>query len=120
MGGGGGGAAVVLVRLLVLGSILALAAPALAAGPGRIDCDQEKEYIFRVCAGSIGRQGLSRLSDLLCICRIITPADEQAISVHKLVQAAIDSRAALPAGTRCGSYTVGGPPAVSTMPRGRA
>ncbi|TVT97245.1 hypothetical protein EJB05_57514, partial [Eragrostis curvula] len=45
-------------------------------------------------------------SDLLCICRLLSPEDEIFMSVLKFVDLARDCNKTFPVGTKCGSWTV--------------
>ncbi|CAD6261754.1 unnamed protein product [Miscanthus lutarioriparius] len=47
-----------------------------------------------------------READMVCICSIINDADEQKISVEKLVRLARECGKPLPSHTKCGTYTV--------------
>ncbi|XP_037474620.1 uncharacterized protein LOC125534022 [Triticum urartu] len=112
-----GSAGATLVRFLLLASIVAGFAAHLAAGEK--DCYDEKDMIMHICIKSIKKDGFYmpasqacknevKKVDMPCICRVLTPSDEQTVSPVKLVLLAHECHIELPVGSKCGTYTIGG------------
>ncbi|TVU14118.1 hypothetical protein EJB05_37564, partial [Eragrostis curvula] len=92
---------------------------------GEQDCHQEKILVIQKCKATIEigvpyvrprsdcRQ-VVEASDMACVCRIITEDEELYISVSKLVRLARACGQIVPAGSKCGTWTV--PPPLSPPP----
>ncbi|TVU32071.1 hypothetical protein EJB05_23789, partial [Eragrostis curvula] len=94
---------------------------------GEADCHHEKILVFLKCKKTI-KIGVDYVqptsecrrtvqsSDMACVCRIITDDEEFYVSVSKLVRLARECGRQVPAGDKCGSWTV--PPPLSPPPSG--
>ncbi|TVU50834.1 hypothetical protein EJB05_02225, partial [Eragrostis curvula] len=91
---------------------------------GEQECYQEKANVENVCMNSITINGpyvppighccnVVRVSDMVCVCRILNKGDELVISSVKLVKVAHDCGQTLPVGSKCGTWEV---PRVSPPP----
>ncbi|KAL6629022.1 hypothetical protein ACP70R_028787 [Stipagrostis hirtigluma subsp. patula] len=106
-----------MLQLLVLASVLAMLMANQAWG-----CENEKVLLFEVCKKSLTKYPSKFVhpsqecfqtvlaTDMPCVCRILTPQDEETINVERLVRVARDCGRPLPVGTHCGTYVVSAPP----------
>ncbi|PAN10080.1 hypothetical protein PAHAL_2G070800 [Panicum hallii] len=86
---------------------------------GEQDCYREKDVFLHKCAWSI-RRGLAYLHpnpiccrtvrkiDMTCVCGAILPREEETIDVRHAYFVSQDCRKPVPAGNKCGSWTVPG------------
>ncbi|XP_044967945.1 uncharacterized protein LOC123427874 [Hordeum vulgare subsp. vulgare] len=120
-----GSAGATLLRFLLLASVVAGFAAHLAAGEK--DCYHERDSIMGICIGSIkknahyvppSRACCSEVKkvDMPCVCRVLTATDERTVNPVKLVRCAHDCKVDLAIGSKCGTYTIGGPVPPSAHP----
>nr|TKW06245.1 hypothetical protein SEVIR_7G230100v2 [Setaria viridis] len=113
----------VILQLLVFALVLTIFTTHQAWGEE--DCYEEKRSIIKYCIKSIRIRGkyvppsrtcrvYVELCDMACVCHVLTPQDELRISAFKLVRLARDYGVPVPAGSKCGSWTV--PPSLP-LPR---
>ena len=80
---------------------------------GEKDCYQQRDLVKRDCDKTIKINepykpptaeciGAVKLSDMVCICRILTPDDEKEISAPKLLRLAEECNRPVPVGSKCG------------------
>ncbi|TVU30186.1 hypothetical protein EJB05_21796, partial [Eragrostis curvula] len=89
---------------------------------GEQDCTDEKIAVLRTCKKTLDIDDdyveptsrcrhLVESSDMACVCRKVTLAEEFSVSVSKLVRLARECGNVVPAGSKCGTWTV--PPPLS-------
>ncbi|KXG19465.1 hypothetical protein SORBI_3010G062700 [Sorghum bicolor] len=106
----------VMLQLLVFSLVFTMFTTHQALGEK--DCYHERDSVKHDCKKTIKINhpydpptaeciGAVKLSDMVCICRILTTDDEKEISVPKLLRLAEECNRPVPAGSKCGSQTVG-------------
>ncbi|CAL5055284.1 unnamed protein product [Urochloa decumbens] len=110
----------VVFQLMVFALVFTMFIPHLSLGEK--DCYEQKYRFKHKCMESIEIKGpyvapsdscvlVVRQSDMACICRVILIEEQAEISVSKIVRLATECGNPVPAGNKCGSYTV--PPPLS-------
>ncbi|KAG2632425.1 hypothetical protein PVAP13_2NG093300 [Panicum virgatum] len=106
-----------IIRLLVFALVFTLFI--MPHAWGEQDCYHEKDVFLHKCALSIKR-GLAYLPpnpiccrvvrkiDMTCVCRVIQPPEEENIDVRHAYFVSQDCGKPVPAGNKCGSWTIPG------------
>ncbi|RCV10042.1 hypothetical protein SETIT_2G079800v2 [Setaria italica] len=108
-----------IIQLLVFALVFTLSI--MPRGWGEQDCYREKAKFIEICDLSIRRGSaymephyacclIVRTYDMVCVCRTMTDEDEKTVDVQHAYFVSRDCHKPVPAGNKCGSWTIPEPP----------